>query len=229
VHLLYPRAVPDVASTLVFLAHEGAWRILYESSVTLARTLTGFAAALAAAVLLGFLYTLSPLARETIRAMNTILQSISVLIWIVVLVMLFGVLSPIPPVLVATVVALPILLSAIVSGLDNANPRLIELARMLGAPRTRLYWDFLLPSLLPQLAGAGRAALGAALRISVVAEAFGSGSGIGYMINYYYEYSMPRGVFAWGLLLVTLMILLDKVVLEKLEARIRRWATLPPR
>ncbi|ALL00404.1 ABC-type nitrate/sulfonate/bicarbonate transport system, periplasmic component [Pyrodictium delaneyi] len=227
VHILYPGQVPGVLGTLAFLAQEGALTIAENTVLTLARTAAGFLIGATTALALGLLYTLGPLAKETVRALNTVLQSVSVLVWSLVLVMLFGVLSPIPPVLVAALVALPIMLSALLSGLESANPRLIELAILLGADRKKLYKDFLLPSLLPALAGAGRAALGAALRISVVAEAFGSSGGIGYMIATYYSLAEPRGVFAWGLVLVTLMIVLDKLVLEHLEERIRRWAALP--
>jgi NitT/TauT family transport system permease protein len=191
--------------------------------LTLGRSFAGFTIALILAVGLGPLYEVSPLARETLKALNTTVQSITVLIWVIVLVMLFGVLSPLPPVLVAAAVSFPIILSAVVSGLESTGRRLRELAFMLGARGLRYYLDFLLPSLTPNLAAAARSALGAALRISVVAEAFGSSGGIGYMIVNYYNLAEPRGVFAWGLLLVALMIVLDKLMLEPLERRALKW------
>jgi NitT/TauT family transport system permease protein len=172
---------------------------------------------------LGLLYTVSEAARGLVRALNTILQSISVLIWIVVFVMLFGVLSPLPPVLVAASVSLPIVLSSVVSGLESSSKRLAELALILEAPRSRYFLDFLLPSLAPSLAGASRAALGVALRISVVAEAFGASGGIGFMIANYYSLAEPEGVFAWGMLLVALMVALDKGLLERLEVKASKW------
>lgn len=194
--------------------------------MTLLRTLAGFTLALAVAVLLGYVYTLSSTARDAIKALNTLVQSISVLVWIIVFLMVFGVFSPLPPILVASAVAFPILLSSIVAGLESTSRRLVELAVMLRAPRWRLYPDFLLPSLLPGLAGAARAALGAALRISVVAEAMGASGGIGYMIENYYSLAEPRGVFAWGLLLVALMVVLDQLILARLEGWVKEWATM---
>ncbi len=194
--------------------------------MTLLRTLAGFTLALTVAVFLGYVYTLSSTARDAIRALNTLVQSVSVLVWIIVFLMLFGVFSPLPPILVAAAVAFPILLSSIVAGLESTSRRLVELAVMLRAPRWRLYPDFLLPSLLPGLAGAARAALGAALRISVVAEAMGASGGIGYMIENYYSLAEPRGVFAWGLLLVALMVVLDQLILARLEGWVKEWATM---
>ncbi|BEP17492.1 hypothetical protein PYJP_08440 [Pyrofollis japonicus] len=222
--MFFPGQVPGVASTLLFIASEGFSKISYNTGLTLLRSTIGFSLGFATALLLGLLYTLHPLLRETVRALNTILQSISVLIWVVVLVMIFGVLSPLPPILVAALVSLPIVLAATVSGLDASSKKLAELAAMIGANRLSYYKDFLLPSLAPTLAGAARSALGAALRISVVAEAFGSSGGIGYMITNYYNLAEPEGVFAWGLILVVLMILLDKAVLEPIEKRAARWS-----
>ncbi|RUM47453.1 MAG: hypothetical protein DSY37_02405 [Hyperthermus sp.] len=226
---LKPSQIPSLQATLTWLLHEGAYTVAKQAATTLARTLAGFTIALAATLTLGYVYTTtgSSLVKNTIRTINTILQSISVLIWIVILIMLFGVMSPLPPILVSTLVSLPILSSTMIASLDTANPRLKELAALLGAPQTRLYTDFLLPHTLPQLAGAARAALGAALRISVVAEAFGSNGGVGYMIDKYYNLAEPRGVFAWGTILVALMVLTDKALLEPLEARVKQWTTLP--
>jgi len=221
--------VPSPAATLRFLAAEGASRILGNTLLTLARSTAGFLLGLAAAAALGYLYTLHWAAREAVRALNTLLQSVSVLVWIIVFLILFGIYSPLPPVLVSAAVSLPILLSSIVAGLESSSRGLVELAAVLGAPRWRLYPDFLFPSLLPQLAGAARAALGAALRISVVAEAMGASGGIGYMIENYYSLAEPVGVFAWGLLLVALMVFLDQLVLARLERWVKEWATLPRR
>jgi NitT/TauT family transport system permease protein len=44
------------------------------------------------------------------------------------------------------------------------------------------------------------------------------------MIANYYSLAEPRGVFAWGLVLVVLMVVLDKLVLEPFERRAARWS-----
>ncbi len=137
--------------------------------------------------------------------------------------MVFGVLSPLPPVLVSMLASLPLMLSTLISSIDSLDPRLRELARMLGAPRLGYYLDFVLPSIASHLAGAARSALGVALRISVVAEAFGSSGGVGYMIASYYSLAVPEGVFGWGLLLVALMVTLDQLVLKPVEGWVTRW------
>ena len=223
-HVVTPRVIPGVWPSIAFLAREGLHGLAYNIGLTLARSLAGFTLAFMVAILLGLAYLAHPLLRECVRALNTILQSISILIWIVVLVMVFGVLSPLPPVLVAMVASLPIILASIIAGLETSSRRLAELAYMLGASRLHYYKDFLIPSLAPLLAGASRSALGVALRISVVAEAFGSSGGVGYMIANYYNLAEPRGVFGWGLVLVTLMVMLDKLLLERLERRASRWS-----
>jgi len=225
-HEIYPASIPSIPATIAFLYGEGLAAIAWNTMLTLARSFTGFILAFVASTALGLAYTSSRLARSVIRAFNTIIQSVSVLVWVVVLVMLFGVLSPVPPVLVAALASLPVLLSAMVSGIDAASRKLSELAYMLGASRLGYYRDFLLPSLAPALAAASRSAVGVALRISGIAEAFGSSGGIGYMIVNYYNLAEPKGVFAWALLLVALMIAIDKLLLEPLEKRFSRWSVM---
>ncbi len=225
-HMLYQASIPGVLDTAYFLAREGVERVVVNTLLTLTRSFLGFTVALALALTIGVAYTLSTFVREAVRALNTLLQSVSVLVWTIVLVMVFGVLSPAPPVLVAALASLPVLLSAVVTGLEASSNRLRDLAVILGASRLAYYRDFLLPSLTPSLVAAARSAMGIALRISVVAEAFGSNGGIGYMIVNYYNLAEPRGVFAWSIILVALMVALDKLLLEPFERRLRRWSVM---
>ena len=46
------------------------------------------------------------------------------------------------------------------------------------------------------------------------------------MIENYYSLAEPRGVFAWGLLLVVLMVVLDQLILARLEGWVKEWATM---
>ncbi len=218
--------MPSLLDAVFFLAREGLSKIASSTLLTLGRSLIGFLIAVIASLVLGLVYTVSDTGRSFVSALNSLLQSISVLVWVIVFVMFFGVLSPIPPVLVATIVSLPILLATIVGELEASRRKILELAKILEAPRLRLYTDFLLPSMAIALAASARAALGAALRISVVAEAFGSNGGIGYEIATYYSLAEPRGVFAWGLLLVVLMLAVDLAVLKPIEGRVKLWRVM---
>jgi NitT/TauT family transport system permease protein len=70
---------------------------------------------------------------------------------------------------------------------------------------------------------ASRVALGLSLRISVVAEAFGSSGGIGYMIMRSYNLADAPGVLAWSLILIALVLALDRLLLMPVEERSSSW------
>ncbi len=156
-------------------------------------------------------------------ALNTFIQSVSVLIWAIVFVMIFGVSSRKPPVLVAAAASFPVLLSNLYSAIRALDERFSLLARILGASRIQELLYFILPGTVPYIAGASRAAIGIALRISVVAEAFGASGGVGYWLMYSYDFGWKDGVFAWAAILILLMIVVDLGLLRPVERLTIRW------
>ncbi len=137
--------------------------------------------------------------------------------------MIFGVLSRAPPILVTAAACYPLLLSSVLSGFKYLDEKLRELARMLGATKLQELLYFLMPGSTPYILSASRSAVGLALRISVVAEAFGGRGGIGYELMYNYDLGMKEGVFAWALLLVVLMIIIDYAILRPVERWSMKW------
>jgi len=157
------------------------------------------------------------------NALNTLVQSISVLVWAIVLVMIFGVTSRKPPILVVTAATYPVLLSSLFGAVRSIDSRIMLLARSLGAGKWEELFYFVLPGTIPYLAAASRTAIGIALRISVVAEAFGSSGGVGYWLVFSYDYGYKEGVFAWALVLVVLMIAVDMLLLRPVERWSEKW------
>ena len=190
---------------------------------TLANSVAGFALALAFSLASVLAAYLNRHAAALVSALNTFIQSVSVLVWSIVLIMMFGVSSRAPPVLVTAAACYPVLLSATLGGVQALDEKFSELARMLRASRLQEFIYFILPGTVPYITSASRAAIGLALRISVVAEAFGASGGIGYQLVYSYDMGLREGVFAWGLLLIALMILLDYAVLKPVERWAQRW------
>ncbi|WP_456369259.1 ABC transporter permease, partial [Thermococcus sp.] len=161
--------------------------------------------------------------RAFLSALNVFIQSVSVLVWTIIFIMLFGVTSPIAPILVTAMASFPALLSAGISSSENLLEKYRPLVVLLRPSKFQLYRHFIVPGTLPEMVSASRIAIGIALRISVVAEAFGSAGGIGYQLVYSYDLGIKAGVFAWALLLILLMITVDQLVLRRLELWVRRW------
>ena len=220
----YPLLIPPPGSVYRALAQDiGPGLIARAVETTLVNSLSGYLLALAVAVASVAAAYVNRHIDSFVSALNTFIQSVSVLVWAIVFVMIFGITSRKPPVLVAAAASYPILLSNLYSAARALDDRLRLLARILGATRIQELAYFILPGLVPYMAGASRAAVGVALRISVVAEAFGASGGVGYWLMYSYDYGWREGVFAWALVLVGLMILVDLAVLRPIERWTMKW------
>ncbi len=219
----YREAVPGPGDTLAALREIGFPRILHGIRVTLVNSLLGYAVALLFSLASITLAYLNKHLDAFFNALNTFIQSVSVLVWAIVLVMIYGVTSRKPPILVVAAATYPILLSTLYSGVRALDDQYKLLAKILGATRIQELVYFILPGIVPYLAGASRAAIGIALRISVVAEAFGASGGVGYWLVYSYDYGYKEGVFAWAWILILLMIAVDMLVLRPIERWTLRW------
>ncbi|WP_297488332.1 ABC transporter permease [Thermococcus sp.] len=220
---LYPTLIPGIGETLRFYPEAGWGLVLNSTLRTLYHSLAGFLVAflLVGASILLALYSAE--FKDFLSALNVFVQSVSVLVWTIVFIMIFGVTSSIAPILVTAMASFPAMLSAGISSSENLLERYRPLIALLRPSRLQLYLHFIVPGTLPEMVSASRVALGIALRISVVAEAFGSAGGIGYQLVYSYDLGVKAGVFAWALLLIVLMITLDQLVLGRLEEWVRRW------
>lgn len=215
--------MPDPFSSFLYLFKLGSDELIGNIAITLANSVEGFIIALLLSMLLLSASHASNIVKSIINSMSTILQSISVLVWTIIFVLMFGVLSRVPSVLVTAITVLPVMLSNLMASLENVDKRFLEMVRMLGANWRQELVEVVIPSSIPYLISASRAGFGLALRISVVAEAFGSNGGIGFMIVHSYNLMDTKGVFSWSLILVILMIAIDQLVLRPVERHMMRW------
>ncbi|MDV3103899.1 ABC transporter permease [Thermococcus waiotapuensis] len=220
---LYPMLIPGIGETLAFYPKAGYDLVLESLLLTLYHSLWGFIVAFGLTWGLILLALYSKEFRAFLNSLNIFIQSVSVLVWTIIFIMIFGVTSSIAPILVTAMAAFPALLSAGISSSENLIERYRPLIVLLKPSKPQLYWHFIAPGTLPEMVSASRVAIGIALRISVVAEAFGSAGGIGYQLIYSYDLGVKAGVFAWALLLVVLMVTIDQLLLRRLEEWVRRW------
>ncbi|MEM2729546.1 MAG: ABC transporter permease subunit [Candidatus Korarchaeum sp.] len=218
------RTLPSPWDVLTYISGLEPKRLLSHVLLTLFNSTSGFSLALISSLALGVVSHRSHLVRGFTGGICSVFNSTSALIWSLVLVSTVGVLSPLSPILVVAAVTLPQLLSTVTTALDSVDKQLLEVVRSLGGSPIDEYFDIIIPSSLPALISSSRVALGLGLRISVVAEAFGSSGGIGYMIMRSYNLADIRGVLAWSLLLIILVITVDYVILRSIEERSMRWS-----
>jgi len=202
---------------------EGPRPIFLNIGKTLANTIAGFLISLGLTLIAIALYYLNDHLAAFVEALNTFIQSVSALIWTLIFLLIFGLTSILPPISVVAATSFPILLTLSLNGSKVVLEKYGDIAKVMRAQKLQLIKYFVMPGIVPYIASGSRAAVGNSLRISVVAEALGSSGGVGYMLVYCYNLGYKGGVFAWSLVLIALMMLVDGIVLRPLERWARNW------
>jgi NitT/TauT family transport system permease protein len=115
----------------------------------------------------------------------------------------------------------PVLINT-VAGVQEVDPKLVEVARAFCSSERRLWIDLVLPSALPYILAGIRLAIGRGLTGVIVAEFYAALSGLGYLIESNANAFHTARVFVP---IVVLMILgvASTAVLGMIEARFAPW------
>ncbi len=84
----------------------------------------------------------------------------------------------------------------IVAGVQNVKPTLLTCARSMGASRTQIFWNVILPHMIPSLFTGMRLAMTADLLGVLLAELYVSQAGVGHYTRLFTENFEPAKLFA---------------------------------
>jgi NitT/TauT family transport system permease protein len=127
-----------------------------------------------------------------------------------------------PGVVVVFLVVVFLVAVTVHKGMDTIGGEFVENARMLGAGTGGLVLDVYLPAVAIWVMTSARLAVGLAFQAAVVAEFFGSGHGLGYLIVHGEQTFTAAQI--WGAIVVTVVLawLID-FLLSLLDRRVSRW------
>lgn len=196
-------------------------QLLQHLQASLARSLGGFAIALAAAIPLGLaIGWYRPVAR-VLNPLIEVLRNTAALALLPVFVLLLGIGETSKVALVIYACAWPILLNTI-AGVQQVDPLLIKSARTLGATPLQLFTRVILPASVPTLFVGVRLAGAVSVLVLVAAEMIGAKAGLGYLVIYsQYNFQIPQMYF--GIIAITLVGLAFNGALVRLERHFTRW------
>lgn len=131
---------------------------------------------------------------------------------LVFLVLLMIGLSPLAPVIIVAVLAMPHFLINVQEGIKDLDEEVLDTARIAGAGRWKMLSSVILPLLVPQLMTAFRSVFNTAWKVIVLAEFFTATSGIGYELQTAVQsYDIPV-VAAWTIFLMTVIVAMDRTI-----------------
>ena len=218
-----PVYVASPAATAVALARL-AWgsTLWIQLLITLERLVIGLAVGAALGWVLGVAAGLDAHVRAFLEPVRWAGMTMPVVIVAGVALLWFGV-GDFTVVLVVALVVFPTMYVNTVEGLRAIDSNLVEMGRVYGFSRHLLLREVYVPGIAsPSIAGLTLAA-GIAVRAVVLAEVLGAASGIGHSFARASSLLESDNVFAWTLVLLGLMAVIEFAVLRPVRRRALRW------
>jgi ABC-type nitrate/sulfonate/bicarbonate transport system permease component len=167
----------------------------HHTLVTLGETVVGFAAALAAGLLLGAAIDFTPWLRRALYPLLVTSQTIPIITLALLLVLWFG-FGLVSKVIVVLLVCFFPIVVALADGLRAADPELMKLYRSFGAGRVRVFWSVRLPGALPSLFSGIRIAITYSVIGAIFGEYVGASEGLGFYMELKQHEFATAGVIA---------------------------------
>ena len=191
---------------------------------SLLRMLAGFALGASAAFVCGLLAGTSAIVYDAFRPIQAVLLGVPPIVFVVLAMVWFGT-GGLVPVVVVAVLVFPLVFLNTADGRRNVDRRLLEMAAVYAVPRRRTLRDIVLPALAVPVFTAISLATGVAVRVTIMAELLAAADGDGYRIALARVNVDTATVFAWTIVLVGLVILLDHAVVGPMRRSAARWET----
>ncbi len=219
---LTARGVPDfvlpsplqVLSTLARFAVDPA--LLYHLGVSFLRVTAAVTVAMILALALALAARRSTIAAAVIeQRLLLVLNCFPSVGWAILGVVWFQV-SNATVIFIEVAIVLPFCLINALEGFRQIDTELEEMGRSLSRSRIRLFLRVTLPLVMPFLVAGLRIGFGICWKIALVAELFGSQSGLGYLLLRAQSTSDAAMVFACCFVIVLVVFAMDRLILSRL-------------
>jgi ABC-type nitrate/sulfonate/bicarbonate transport system permease component len=196
---------------------------VYESfSITLARLGVGLAFSLAIGSVIGVAMGMSRRFDAVLRDFVYGGLSMPYVIWALFVALWFG-FTFTTPVVVVVLASAPFVISNVAEGVRAVPKDMVDMARAFEVPNHAVLRHVVLPSIMPFFFAAFRYALSLGWKALAVAEVFGSSSGAGWVIRYFFDGRQMEGLFAYLGFFIIFAIVMDFLVFKLLSDRVFRW------
>jgi NitT/TauT family transport system permease protein len=190
--------------------------LMLAAAATTARVVFSVVAATVIGIGLAMLPYYLPITRDIVRArILPLFDAMPSLGWALLAVIWFGV-SDTSVVFAQTAILVPFCFYNVSQGIDEIDAELLEMTRSYTRTRVLAFRKVIVPAVAPYVVAAARLAYGVSWKIALIAELFGSETGLGYVMYQAQIVSDPAAVIATCLVVVILFILGDALVLRPL-------------
>lgn len=215
---IMPGLVLTFKSTIYLFGEKG---FLLAIGSTILRGLIGFAIAIVFGVVLGIAGGISPKVDTFLKPWIVVMRSTPVVAFILLALIWFE--SDQVPVFIGVLTMFPMVYTNIVSGMNNVDSKLIDMARFYRVERKRVITDVYIPSIAPFAVSGISSAVGIGWRAIIVGEVLSQPRyGIGASMHSAQAFLQVDKLIAWTIVAVVLSYLFEYII-RKIEHLILKW------
>jgi len=188
---------------------------------TLYELVTAFALSIAVGLPIGLILGLQRFARGSFYPIVLMLYAIPQATILPLVILAFGIGAPSKIAFGFTHSVFPIMVT-VVAGVQGVKPTLLVCARSMGASRMQVFWNVILPHMIPSFFTGMRLAMTGDLLGVLLAELYVSQAGVGHYTRLFTESFEPAKLFALITCLAAIAVLLNELC-RRAERRMSRW------
>ncbi|EBA05592.1 ABC transporter permease [Sagittula stellata] len=194
----------------------------YHLGATLLRVVWAFTLAMAIGVTLGLVMGRYPAVNHWLDPWLVIFLNLPALVLIVLCYLWIG-LNETAAILAVTLNKIPNVATVIREGARALDPQIDAMAKVYRMSAWARLRHVTLPQLAPFIAAAARSGIAVIWKIVLVVEFLGRSSGVGFQIHLYFQLFDVRMVLVYAFSFITVMLVVEWLVLQPWERRVRRW------
>jgi len=189
---------------------------------TMVRVLVGLACSMLLGIIVGTLMGLYQSVEKALDLWIMVGLTIPGLVYTIFALMWFG-LTEFAAIFAISITTFPSITINVWGGVKDIDTKLIEMSKIFGASKKKRFFSVVLPQIIPYLFASLRFGLGIIWKVTVIVEMLGLSSGVGYMLNYWFNlYNMPQ-VFGWSAIFIIFMLFFELILIKRLERRFLVW------
>jgi ABC-type nitrate/sulfonate/bicarbonate transport system permease component len=217
--------IPTPAEVADFFWSQASSGVLWAA---FANTLDGFFVGLGIALVVGVGLGLALGLSTTVRALlnDIVVVGLAVpgIIWALLAILWFG-FSFKTPVVAVALTATPFIAVQVTQGVRGVSRDLVRMSTAFGVPWHKRIRHLVLPSVMDYVFAGFRFAVIMGWNAVLLAEWFGGRAGVGFQTRTWYDANNFTGFVSWVLFFIVFIVLLDRLVLERVARRTFRWRT----
>jgi ABC-type nitrate/sulfonate/bicarbonate transport system permease component len=186
----------------------------------------GLAIALVVGVAIGVAIGLSDVVRAFLNDIVLVGLAVPGVIWALLVILWYG-FSWKTPVAAVALTAMPFIAVNVAQGVKATSRDLLRMSKAFGVPLPKRIRHLVLPSVMDYVFAGFRFAVIMGWNAVLLAEWFGGRDGVGYQTRTWYDANQFTGFVSWVLFFIVFIVLLDRLVLERVARRTFRWRAQP--